>query len=86
MTYYMNYRLAITALVLCTILSISNIVMTWCLKPIDTENYLSEHKQLLDDWTTKPFVDIIVIDDSEDCPQDYEIIFYRMWSGTYDTC
>ena len=49
---------------------------------LPTELYLSEHKQLLDDWTTRPYVDIVIRDDAEGCPTDYEPFFYRVWNGT----
>lgn len=41
----------------------------------------------MDDWTTRPFVDIILtkVDDGG-CPLDYEPMFYREWEGTYDVC
>ena len=51
-----------------------------------TELYLAEHRQLLEDWTTRPYVDIVVLDYEEGCPKDYEPFIYRTWTGTKTTC
>ena len=48
--------------------------------------YLHEHKQLINDWTSLPFVDIILESEANDCPIDYEPLVYRVWNGTYDLC
>ena len=48
--------------------------------------YLAEHKQLIDDWTTRPYVDVLVQDSSKPCPLDYEPLLFRNWNGTHDVC
>ena len=48
--------------------------------------YLQEHKQLVDDWTSRPYIDITIENESDGCPIDYEPLFYRHWNGTYDVC
>jgi len=48
--------------------------------------YLAEHKQLVEDWTTRPYVDIQLIDATLGCPNDYEPLFGRMWNGTNTVC
>ena len=48
--------------------------------------YLEEHKQLVDDWMSRPYIDITIKKGSDGCPIDYEALFYRRWNGTYDVC
>ena len=48
--------------------------------------YLNEHKQLYDDWTTQPFVDITLESNEVGCPLNYEPLLFRYWPGTYDVC
>ena len=48
--------------------------------------YLAEHKQLMEDWNTRPYVDITVVKSDEGCPIDYEPLFYRNWNGTHEIC
>ena len=50
------------------------------------DNYLAEHKQLVEDWTTQPYIDIKLVDHSLGCPNDYEPLLSRKWNGTYDVC
>ena len=52
----------------------------------NTALYLAEHKQLVDDWITRPYVDIILKQTEEGCPIDYEPLFWRHWNGTHEVC
>jgi len=47
---------------------------------------LQEHKQLYEDWTTKPFVDVAVKNLKDGCPRGWEPMFTRTWNGTHDIC
>ena len=53
--------------------------------------YLHEHRQLVDDWTTLPFVDVRLEVSQEgngqlQCGEGYEPVFGRVWNGTYEVC
>ena len=52
----------------------------------DFYDVVQEHKRLYEDWTTSPFVDIVVNESAEGCPSGYEPVFSRTWRGTYDIC
>ena len=80
MTFYMSYRLAIFSLTVSIVLTLGTMALNWCLKPIDTALYLSEHRQALDDWTSLPFVDLQIV--GGNCPQGFESLFHREWPGT----
>ena len=41
--------------------------------------------QVVEDWQTQPFVDIIVVSE-EDCPPGTEAVFSRPWAGTIQGC
>ena len=56
------------------------------MKGVPTFLYLQEHKQLVSDWTTQPYVDVVVLDSSQECPEDYEYLFFRPWNGTHTLC
>ena len=67
------------------------VVISFCLvkftATLDTAQYLSEHKQLVDDWHSQPYVDITIVPISEGgCPAEYEPLFSLMWDGTKDLC
>ena len=53
---------------------------------IETNVILYEHRQLYDDWTSKPYVDIVLKNSQIGCPFEYEPIFHRTWNGTHDIC
>ena len=40
----------------------------------------------MEDWTTRPYVDITVVKSDDGCPIDYEPLFYRNWNGTHEIC
>ena len=84
MRHYTTLNLALLALIVCFILTIGNILFAILMKPSNSSRYLHEHKQLIDDWTTQPFVDIVL--EPEECPIGYEPLLYRVWNGTYDIC
>ena len=75
--------MAIVALILCLGITIFNISVVKSLKSLPTDTYLQEHKQLLADWESRPFIDIVV---EPECPLNYEPLLYRKWKGTYDIC
>ena len=52
----------------------------------DNSELFKEHKQFYEDWTRKPFIDLVVIDRDEQCPTDYEPVLNRSWPGSYDLC
>ena len=47
---------------------------------------LQEHKVLIQDWTTQPFVDVLISHVAVGCPDQYEPLFDRMWNGTNPMC
>ena len=51
-----------------------------------TNLYLQEHKQMFEDFTSYPFIDMLLIEQEQGCPEDYEAIFNRVWNGTTDVC
>ena len=51
-----------------------------------TSLYLADLKELVDDWTTSPYVDILITEVSKGCPLDYEPMFSRTWQGTGEIC
>ena len=55
------------------------------LENMPTYLYLSEHRQLYDDWSVKPFVEIKV-EELGGCQDGFEPIFTRMWNGTEALC
>ena len=42
--------------------------------------------QLIEDWTTQPFIDIRLEPEAKGCPSGYESLINKVWDGTYDTC
>ena len=83
MRQYSTFKMSIIALIFCLSITIFNIVVISDLKSLPTDLYLHEHKQLVEDWESRPFIDIVL---EPECPPDYETILYRMWEGTYDIC
>lgn len=53
---------------------------------LPTYLYLHEHKQLVDDWTSRPFVDVVIESADNGCSLDYEPLFNRIWNGTAEVC
>ena len=87
MKRYEQYHIAFCTLCISILLPIIIIGMSTFNRESGTSVlYLAEHKQLLDDWTTRPYVDIMVTKSVDGCPEDYEPLFYRNWNGTYDVC
>ena len=41
--------------------------------------------QLVDDWTTLPFTEIEITDDTF-CPDDYTLVYERIWYGMTVAC
>ena len=41
---------------------------------------------MYDDWTSLPYVEIVIENDRDDCAPDFEAIFTRMWNGTHTMC
>lgn len=68
------------------IVNVTILAFTSGLVSMPTFLYLAEHKQLIDDWTTQPFIDLRVSESNSGCPADYEPIFSLMWNGTYEVC
>ena len=66
------------------VVALSTLVTTTLPTSFPTEIILYEHRQLYDDWTSQPFVDVIL--EEENCPSGYEPLFHRMWNGTHDVC
>ena len=50
--------MSIISLVICIIFTSINFILVMDLESMPTALYLAEHKQLVDDWTTVPFVDV----------------------------
>ena len=43
--------------------------------------------QVLQDWQTKPFIDVVMVTGEEECPEDYENdVFYEIWPGAAIGC
>lgn len=75
---------AILTLIVSSVIVLSQVEF---IKSRPTFLYLSEHRLLYDDWTSRPFVQIKVVTSGEDCGDaDYEPIFTRMWNGTHPVC
>jgi len=68
------------------VLSFALFVISQAMTGLPTFLYLYEHKQLIDDWTTQPYVDIVVVESVQGCPDGYEALFYRNWNGTHELC
>ena len=62
------------------------IAMQFITENPETELYLAEHKNLVDDWNQQPIVDVIVVDGDQSCPEDYEPLLNFEWPGTHDVC
>lgn len=87
MYHYSTFKLSALALVFSVIICIGNLIWVYQIGTFETELYLDEHRQLKEDWESLPYVDIILVDDSENgCPLNYEPLIKRTWPGTYDTC
>ena len=83
---YSTFKLTVISLTLCLLLVICNFGFALMLKSMPTQLFLHEHKQLMDDWMTQPFVDIVLESEAAGCPQGYEPLLHRVWNGTYDIC
>ena len=53
---------------------LASVIMATFLRSPETNVVTYEHRQLYEDWTTKPFVDIVIVDEAQGCPPEYEII------------
>ena len=83
---YSTFKLSIVSLLICFCITLANYLLATGLKTMPTSLYLHEHKQLINDWTSLPFVDIVLESEANDCPTNYEPLVYRVWNGTYDLC
>ena len=83
---YTSYFISLCCLVLGLICATGTIITSLYPASLETNVILYEHRQLYDDWTSRPFVDIRLENANAGCPGDYEPIFYRVWNGTYDLC
>lgn len=81
----------IVAILLCIIVYRT----TLPLKDFSSQKYLWEHKVLVEDWSTQPYVDIKIVEakvnsvtgfEENSCPEEYEIVISRDWQGTKDLC
>ena len=68
------------------LLVVFGLILSFLPASVETNVLLYEHQQLFDDWTTKPFTDIVVVDADIGCPNDYEPLFYKVWNGTKEFC
>ena len=68
MCKYWQCYVSLASLVLALVATIVaiNLTMSVTSPPIDL--YLWEHKQLLDDWTTQPFVELTMESSIDGCP------------------
>lgn len=80
--YFITWILIFAAISICGAL----ISMSLGMQSQPTPLFLAEHKKLYEDWTTKPFVDITLVEKSKGCPIDYEPLFSREWPGTERVC
>jgi len=54
---------------------------------IDKLVYFDTFYQIARDWTTEPFVDMILVDAERGCPPDIpEVVFYQNWQGLDVQC
>ena len=83
---YSSFTYSICFLISGLILTIGGIVPSIFPTSEPTNVILYEHKQLYDDWTSQPFVDIVLEYKTVGCPDGYEHIFHRPWNGTHDVC
>lgn len=86
MKEYPSYLYASVCLLFGLVLSISSLIPAIFPRSMETNVILYEHRQLFDDWTSQPFVDIVLENSVQGCPLDYEPLFHRAWNGTYDIC
>ena len=86
MTKYEQFHVTICTILISLILPAIVLAVVTKIESFPTEKYLAEHKQLLEDWTTQPYVDIKLEDTAAGCPIDYEPLFTRKWNGTKDVC
>lgn len=63
-----------------------SLLVTSRIRSEDLSELLSEHKVFYEDWTTKPFVDLLIIDQPDSCPDEYKPVIKRTWKGTTDVC
>ena len=59
---YEHYWFSLCALVIALILALSLLGIGLSMEGVPTFLYLQEHKQLIEDWTTKPYVDVKVVE------------------------
>ena len=83
---YEQFHISLCTLIIALVLSIVTLMIAAGSVGIPSFLYLQEHKQLIDDWTTQPYVDIVVRLESEGCPEDYEALIFRPWNGTHELC
>ena len=85
---YPNFFVSLGTLCMTICATIAVFSISAGLLSMPTYLYLFEHKQLVADWSTRPFVDIRLenYEESGGCALDYEPVFSRMWNGTYELC
>ena len=86
MSRYEQFHISLCTLIISFILPAVVIAIAFNSKSDNTALYLAEHKQLVDDWMSRPYVDIILKNTEEGCPIDYEPLLWRHWNGTHDVC
>lgn len=86
MSKYEQFHISLCTLFIAMALSCITLIVALSSEGVPSFLYLQEHKQLIEDWTTQPFVDIVVNTAEEGCPIDYEPLIYRVWNGTHELC
>ena len=69
---YSSFRLSALALIVSIIACVLNLILADDLTPFDTDKYLSEHKQLIEDWQKLPFVAVELVEQGATCSEGYE--------------
>ena len=81
-TFYISFNAICVAL--CS--TIAALSLSAGLISMPTFLYLFEHKQLMDDWASKPIIDLQLVDVADGCEIGYEALFGRIWNGTKEVC
>ena len=68
------------------LLVVLGLILSFLPTSVETNVLLYEHRQLYDDWTSRPYTDVIIVDSVNGCPLEYEPLFHRMWNGTNEFC
>ena len=70
-----SWRITACATISGTVLALTCFILSFTLEFLPTNVLLQDHKELLDEWSSLPYIDIRLEKESDGCPRHYEILY-----------